>query len=140
LKAYVDKSENKDIKKWWAQYCESQGDYDAAIDYYEKAGDVLQCIRILCMSGNYEEAIEMALKTPDHAARFYLAQQYEMQGNAKEAIRWYVNAKCFNKAIVLAKENKLPEELMQLTLTGKKKIIMEIAKLICIFNLDILKK
>ena len=40
--------ENRDLIMWWARYSESQGDLDTASRLYEKAGDGLSMVRILC--------------------------------------------------------------------------------------------
>jgi len=34
LESYISDSEDKELLKWWAAYCESTGDYDKARNYY----------------------------------------------------------------------------------------------------------
>ena len=40
LEDYINKSQDSDLLKWWAQYQESQQDMNRALTYYEAAGDI----------------------------------------------------------------------------------------------------
>ena len=56
---------------------------------YEKAGDALSCVRILCYAKKYTQAEEEVERLSDPAAAFHLARQYEAMDRATEAIRLY---------------------------------------------------
>jgi len=38
----------RELYKWWAQYLHSQGDLASAVNYYDKANDVLALAKIYC--------------------------------------------------------------------------------------------
>ena len=40
------------LRKWWAQYMESIGEMDAALQFYESARDNLSLVRVNCYCGN----------------------------------------------------------------------------------------
>jgi len=46
LKEYITNSNDKELFKWMAQFCESHQRLDAAISYYEKAEDFLAMVCI----------------------------------------------------------------------------------------------
>lgn len=116
------------MKKWWAQYCESQGDFATALKYYQEADDVLSTVRVHCYSGRIERAIELATRTKNSSAAYHIARHYENNKNIKEAIKFYSSAKCFNHAIRLAKEHKLETELTHLALQGSNESMLEVAR------------
>ena len=74
---------------WWARYSESQGDLDSANRLYERAGDGLSVVRILCYARKYIAAEEEVERLGDPAAAFHLARQYEAQEKIPDAIRYY---------------------------------------------------
>ena len=39
LEAYIQKTNDKELKRWWAQYMESTGEMELALQYYELAQD-----------------------------------------------------------------------------------------------------
>ena len=45
LETYIQKSNDKDLKRWWAQYMESTGEMELALNYYELAEDYLSLVR-----------------------------------------------------------------------------------------------
>ena len=42
LEQYVRSSGSNDLYKWWAQYLESQGKFDDAIEFYREVGSMDQ--------------------------------------------------------------------------------------------------
>ncbi len=42
------------LRKWWAQYMESTGEMDTALQFYEAAQDFLSLVRVYCYCGNLE--------------------------------------------------------------------------------------
>lgn len=77
LEKYINTSEEKGLKKWWAQFAESQGDYATALKYYEAAEDILSIVRVHCYCNNITQAIEIAQKTKNPAAAYHIARHYE---------------------------------------------------------------
>ena len=46
LEAYIQKTSDKELKRWWAQYMESTGEMELALQYYELAQDYLSLVRV----------------------------------------------------------------------------------------------
>ncbi len=56
LESYVERTEDKSLKRWLAQYLESTGEMDAALHYYQvffskKITKYFKAIFVLCGSG-----------------------------------------------------------------------------------------
>ena len=49
-------SARSELMRWWAQYSESIGDIPEALNWYEKAEDYYNFVRLLCFTGNTERA------------------------------------------------------------------------------------
>ncbi|XP_048407747.2 intraflagellar transport protein 140 homolog isoform X1 [Stegostoma tigrinum] len=128
LEIYVNKTKDKSLWKWWAQYLESQADMDAALKYYEKAQDYLSLVRVHCYLGNIQKASEIANETGNHAASYHLARQYEARDNVKQAIHFYTRAQAYNNAIRLCKDSGLDDHLMNLSLLSSPEDMMEAAR------------
>lgn len=43
------------LHKWWAQYMESTGDMENALQYYENAQDYLSLVRVYCYCGQMDK-------------------------------------------------------------------------------------
>ncbi|EDV20700.1 uncharacterized protein TRIADDRAFT_60914 [Trichoplax adhaerens] len=84
LRNYVLKSQDPQLKKWWAQYMEGKGELEEAIRFYESAHDSLSLVRIYCYSGDIDKAAEIANTTGDLAASYHLARQHENEENEME--------------------------------------------------------
>lgn len=78
---------NADLLLWWGRYCESHGDFPAAIKYYKQAENTLALAKVLCFQGHLNEAQKLVEETNHPGAAFFLAQQYEAQDMIPEAIR-----------------------------------------------------
>ena len=81
--------ENRELITWWAKYCESQGDLEGASRLYDRAGDALSMVRILCHARKFVAAEEEVERLGDPAAAFHLARQYEAHEKIPDAIRYY---------------------------------------------------
>jgi len=144
----TDDSEG-DLAKWWAQYCESNGQYDKALQFYGRAGDLLSVVRVLCFQGEFERAEERMLDAVSNsvdandggadagdahlapmvaAAAYHLARQYENQEKIPEAIAFFSRAGRFNHAVRLAREHGLDAELVGLAVQASPKVMREAAK------------
>ncbi|XP_054068243.1 intraflagellar transport protein 140 homolog isoform X2 [Rissa tridactyla] len=127
LENYVNKTKDKSLWKWWAQYLESQSDMESALKYYALAQDYFSLVRIYCFQGNIQKAAEIANETGNWAASYHLARQYESQDEIKQAVHFYTRARAFNNAIRLCKENNLDDQLMNLALLSSPEDMIEAA-------------
>ncbi|GFW92353.1 intraflagellar transport protein 140 homolog [Trichonephila clavipes] len=116
LEAYVQKSKDPEIHRWWAQYLESIDEMETALHYYKTAEDYLSLVRLYCYCNNLEKAAEIANETGNRAACFHLGRQFENQDNIKEAIHFFTQARAFTNAIRICKENNFEEQLMNLAM------------------------
>lgn len=119
LEAYIMKRKDRSLRKWWAQYMESTGEMQTALEFYEAAGDVLSLVRVSCYCGDLKKAAEICQQTGDKAACFHLGRQYEMNDEIKEAIHWFGRARAFGNAIRLCREAGMEDQLMNLALMAK---------------------
>lgn len=56
------------LHKWWAQYMESTGDMENALQYYENAQDYLSLVRVYCYCGQMDKVgflLPYTLSVPD---------------------------------------------------------------------------
>ena len=53
------------VKRWWAQYMESTGDMETALEYYQSADDYLSLARVYCYLNDLEKAAQLANQTGD---------------------------------------------------------------------------
>ncbi|KAJ3047714.1 hypothetical protein HK097_011283 [Rhizophlyctis rosea] len=125
---YVAASDDKSLSQWWAQYLESTGDVAGAISHYERAGDTLSLVRVLCYAGAVSQAMTVAEQSGNIAALYHIARYYESEDKTSEAINYYAKAKCFNQAIRLAKEKHVDRELMHLALQGTPEAMIDAAR------------
>ncbi|XP_048575888.1 intraflagellar transport protein 140 homolog isoform X2 [Nematostella vectensis] len=128
LEAYILKTKDKELRKWWAQYMESTSEMETALQFYEAARDNLSLVRVYCYCGNLEKAAEICNETGDRAACYHLARQFENQDNVKDAIHFYTRAHCYSNAIRLAKEHGLDNELMNLALLSTQQDMIDVAR------------
>lgn len=128
LEAYILKTKDKELRKWWAQYMESTSEMETALQFYEAARDNLSLVRVYCYCGNLEKAAEICNETGDRAASYHLARQFENQEKIKEAIHFYTRAQCYSNAIRLAKEHGMDNELMNLALLSSPQDMLDVAR------------
>eukprot|EP00755_Sulcionema_specki_P015940 Sspe_Gene.9975::Locus_3352_Transcript_1_1_Confidence_1.000_Length_4513::g.9975::m.9975/K19672/IFT140; intraflagellar transport protein 140 len=131
LEKYVRKVHDREIYTWWAQFCESNGQYELALRYYAEAGDTLSRVRLHCALRDLDAAAALILSPESNrdvqAAAFHLARQYEEQGRVKEALQYFRIAKAFRNAIRIARQNDMEGEVMQLSLQADLGTIIESA-------------
>lgn len=53
------------MRRWWAQYLESTGEMETALQFYEAARDHLSLVRVYCYCNNLQKAAEIANETGD---------------------------------------------------------------------------
>jgi len=128
LQSYVDKADDPDLNRWWAQFCESNGQFDKALQYYERAKDQLAIVRVLCFHEKFDRASEVVNESGDLAASYHLARQLEAKDRIKEAIFFYQRAQRFNHAVRLAKAHDMPSELTMLALQAPPRLMVEAAE------------
>jgi intraflagellar transport protein 140 len=91
--------------RWWAQFLESSGEMDAALEHYARAGDYLSLVRLHCYLGDLERATELAEQSQDPAACFHVARQHESNNNIPDALKFFAQAGAFGNAVRLCKVN-----------------------------------
>jgi intraflagellar transport protein 140 len=154
LEIYVNQKQDKALFKWWAQYCESNGSYIKALQFYERAQDYLALVRCHCYRGDLPAAQSIVQTTQNQAGAYHLARQLEDRGQIAEAIEFfslgafvgclnadidlqpcsdftyaeYVTAGQFNHAVRLAKENSMDSVLMALALQSSPRAMLDIAQ------------
>ncbi|XP_072167641.1 intraflagellar transport protein 140 homolog [Diadema setosum] len=128
LEAYIMKTKDRSLRKWWAQYMESTGEMETALQFYEAAQDYLSLVRVYCYCGNLDKAADIANETGDRAACYHLARQHENQDNIKEAIHFFTRAQAYSQAIRLCKEHEMEDQLMNLALMSTKEDMIEAAR------------
>lgn len=42
------------LLQWWAQFCESNGDFVSAVRYYNSAEDALSLVRLYCFNNEFD--------------------------------------------------------------------------------------
>ena len=67
------------IRKWWAEYLESMGEWEQAMQFYETAKDHFSLVRLLCFNGNLDRAAEVVEESGSKAAAYHLARRLSME-------------------------------------------------------------
>ena len=62
------------------QYCESNHQYDAAIQYYNRAEDALSLARVHCLKKDFDVA-DIVQTSGNKAAAYFVAKELELEGN-----------------------------------------------------------
>ncbi|GAB1869232.1 Intraflagellar transport protein 140 homolog [Camponotus japonicus] len=128
LLAYLNNTEELEIKNWHAQYTESTGDMETALHLYEQAKDTLSMTRLFCYFKREDEACELVTKTSHAASAYHLAAHYESKNNVTQAIHFYTVAKAYTNAIRLCKEHNMLEELWPLAILAPRHSQIDVAK------------
>ena len=114
LKEYITQSNDAELNKWMGNFCESQQRLDAAINYYDKAGDVLALVRVRCYQAQQDESAEarraaltgaqdLVETSGNAAAALFLARQFETLGQPRDALRMYEKAGRYKHAVRVAR-------------------------------------
>ncbi|XP_074040796.1 intraflagellar transport protein rempA isoform X2 [Leptinotarsa decemlineata] len=128
LQAYMSKTKDNEMLKWWGQYVESQGDMSSALKIYASAGDIYSQVRVLCFMGKETVAADLARSNSDKAAFYHMARYYETVGNYEEAVNFFTKATAYCNAVRLCEENNMSEELWNLSTVVSNNEKIECAK------------
>eukprot|EP01138_Halocafeteria_seosinensis_P001712 gb/GECG01001755.1/.p1 GENE.gb/GECG01001755.1/~~gb/GECG01001755.1/.p1 ORF type:complete len:1428 (+),score=214.78 gb/GECG01001755.1/:1-4284(+) len=128
LEQYVRGSGSNDLYTWWAQYLESQGNFDDAIEFYREASAIKDLVRIMCHQERLHDARELVLETDDKAAAYHLARHHEAQGNTRDALFFFEKSGRYNHAVRLAKDAGEDDQLVTLALQGTSPVMKEAAR------------
>ncbi|ODN03568.1 hypothetical protein Ocin01_03073 [Orchesella cincta] len=118
----------RELYQWWAQYLESSGDTESALQYYELAQDWLSLVRLLCFCGDHDKAVIVSEKVSDRAAAYHLARTLEDRGDTTKAINFYHRAGAFGHAVRICKDNGLVDELWSMAMKAEAAEQAEAAK------------
>ena len=117
-----------------ASYFESQEEYDEALEYYKKADDIQNVIRIYLKNDKIEDAKNVCdegkqrynqTKQKNYLrgymdGAYLIGNYYEKNNLIKEAIQYYGNSGRINQAFRLAKEKGLDNDIYALGLKAPK--------------------
>ena len=120
--------QDKALKRWLAQYLESAGEMELALQYYELAEDYLSLVRVHCYCENLEKAAEIANSSGDKAACYHLARQYENMDNIANAIHFFSKASAYSNAIRICKEQGYADHVWNLALLASSNEKLDAAK------------
>jgi intraflagellar transport protein 140 len=118
LEEYVNRSEDAQLHRWYAQYLESKSNLEGASQEYHKAEDWLSLCRVACFNKDINEAMKICKETQNAAACYHLARHLEADGMVKEAIQYFQKAGRLSHALRLAQENNFDGDLMSLALAS----------------------
>lgn len=125
---YVNKSKDRALQRWWAQFQESTGEMEAAMKYYNTAQDFLSLVRIYCFMNDVDKAVEVCSQTGDRAACYHVARQFENNDQLQEAINFFTRAQAYGNAIRLCKDHGYDDKLLNMALLGKPDDMVEAAR------------
>ncbi|KZS12398.1 Intraflagellar transport protein 140 [Daphnia magna] len=128
LQSYCTSGQDPERLRWWAQFLESSGEMDAALDHYARAGDYLSLVRLHCYLGDLSRATELAEQSQDRAACFHVARQYEANDNVPEALKFFGQASAYGNAVRLCKEHELDDQLYRYAMQGEQEEMVEAAR------------
>ncbi|ELT94193.1 hypothetical protein CAPTEDRAFT_114177 [Capitella teleta] len=128
LESYIMNTKDKTLRKWWAQYMESTGEMEPALQFYEAGQDYLSLVRVYCYCGNIEKAAEICNETGEKAACYHLARQYENSDQIKESIHFFTRAGAYGNAMRLCREHGFEDQLMNLALLSKPEDMVDAAR------------
>ena len=69
----------REVHKWWAEYLESVGDSEGALQHYETAEDHYSVVRVLHYTGHTDRAMELIDETNNRAAAYHVARQLSQE-------------------------------------------------------------
>jgi len=119
LGKYIKSRGEKELYRWWAQYCASEQDYNEALHFYNKAEDWLSVVKVLIHNQEMQRAHDLVKTTQDPSAAFHLARRKEESDMIKEAIELYKLAGRHNHGIRLAMQHGLEENMIDLALKSE---------------------
>ena len=123
LRHVIAQSDDKELGKWWAQYLESNGDVEGALNQYKKQKDFFNAVRILASANppQIDQAIDLMSSSdfrndPKGQGAAYFVAQYFEQSDVTKALQYYTQARAYRHAIRLAKENDMFGDIVSLSL------------------------
>ena len=128
LQEFVQAKNEPELYKWWAAYLETQGLGEQALPFYQEAQDFGACVRLYCELGDVQGASKIAMTSSDPRACFNLARYFEVNQDFGEAIIYYGKSGRLSHAIRLAKESGYDQQVMTMSLTSSKPIMIQSAQ------------
>jgi intraflagellar transport protein 140 len=116
LEAFMNSSNDENAALWWAAYLESQGEFEKALQFYQKVKDWSNVVRMLISLNRIPEAKVICDETKNPGACFLLGRHYESIGEIKLAIHYYALSGRINQAFRLAKDHNMDLEVYNLAL------------------------
>ncbi len=128
LEDYIMQGNDQELLKWWAAHEESQGRYERARRFYQRAGDDLSLVRIACHNREMQEAEDIVNESKNKSAAYHLARQLEAIGEVQQAITYFSMAGTVSHAIRLAMAYGLSSELMAYSLRARPSTMISVAR------------
>ncbi|OQS07185.1 Intraflagellar Transport Protein [Thraustotheca clavata] len=128
LDSYASKTDDPQVLLWWAQYQESNQEFDSAAVCYRRAKDFLSLVRVLCFKKDFDAAAQVVANSNNRAAAYHLARQFEAHDEVGRAIQFYATSGSYSHAIRLSREHNLDGDLMQYALLSKPGPMLECAQ------------
>ncbi|KAL9643912.1 hypothetical protein ABK040_013321 [Willaertia magna] len=124
--------DDKELNRWWANYCEGNTEYEEALKYYIIANDFLSQVRMYCFIGNLKMAADIVKRSQDKAAAYHFAKQLENERDNRKllehSIKYYKFSGCFQQAIRVAKMLGNDNEAHSLALqSNNEKLMIDVA-------------
>ena len=128
LQTLAASTTDKDLMIWWANFSERSGDVATALQFFEKANDLFNTVRLLCRVNppQVEKAISLVSNPANRlntGAAFFIGEHYESQGNYSNALQFYSIAQAYRRAIRVAKTNDLHGDIVAMVLKSADKQI-----------------
>lgn len=101
---------------------------EQALPFYQEAQDFGACVRLYCELGDVQGASKIAMTSSDPRACFNLARYFEANQDVGEAIIYYGKSGRVSHAIRLAKESGYDQQVMTMSLTSSKPIMIQSAQ------------
>lgn len=133
LERYINQQDLEDLWRWWAQHCESNGNYESAIACYKRAESAVDLVRVYCFSDDFASAADAVMQADpfDPGAAFHLARQYELRNDVKNAIHFFNRAGRHNHSVRLAIENEQDHDISNLAMMSNEKNVLTRAARYC---------
>lgn len=120
LQVHLDDDTDHTSLLWWASYLESKNDIDGALEYYQKAKDNANIVRLLIKTNKIDEAKKICDETKNIDGQYLLGKYYESNNEIKNAIHYFGTSGRFNQAFRLAKENSLDNDIYAIGMNAPK--------------------
>ena len=134
---------NPKLKLWMGHFFEAQNKFDLALQMYEEAKNDMECVRLLCITNKWNDAVKKVNKAKKPSVYCLYARMlmkkikymedssdtHEDAGTLKHTvIEMFRKAKQFGPAMLYAMENGITDEVLQLSYSAPKQVVCKAAE------------